>query len=179
VEAVSIEGWQNRLPEFQTLGDPQLELMKQEAVRFGREFARAHKTPEYHAVPRWLTLLGKSGVGKTLLCRLLILKLGGAFYPWHRVANWLREGEYRIFEDICRDRRIVCIDDIGSEYRTDFLMSKLYELLSERDKRWTLLTGNLSLEAIGEQLDRRISSRMIRHGNIVVETDTKDFNLRK
>lgn len=158
------------LSDFQTLNDPQLEEMKRETARFITAYKRAGE--KY-----WLTLLGSSGAGKTMLARNIHAICGGRFYSWLKIARMLREGEYRWFEDLFT-LDLLIVDDAGAEYQTGFIASKLYELLSERVRRWTVLTSNLSLKAIGD-LDLRIASRMIRHNSVVVDVDVPDWNLRK
>jgi DNA replication protein DnaC len=94
------------------------------------------------------------------------------------MAKILRNQEWRRFDDICDQKHTICIDDIGSEYKTDFVDAKLYEMLCRRQGKWTIITANLSLEQLGDKTDPRISSRLIRHGSVVVEVDVADFNLR-
>lgn len=179
VNQCSIEGWEEWYPEFRTFNDPQLVRMKQEAFRFGREHYRYKYASEYEPDlyrkyhPRWLTLLGSSGAGKTMLAK----KLAGFVYPWPTLAKILRAQEYGRFDDIC-DEKICCIDDIGSEYQSDFVNAKLYEMFSRREGKWTIFTANLSVEQVSAKVDPRIASRMLRHGSVVVEVDITDFNLR-
>lgn len=176
--------------KFNTFGDPQLTHMRKTAIEFAQEL-------HAHSTPRWLSLLGTSGAGKTMLARWInrvfkdsvngcvisetrerIVRAGGGFISWARLANELREGNYRMFDDICEDYFVI-VDDIGSEHKSDFIRSKLYELCSRRETKWTVFTANLSLEQIGLQIDPRIASRMIRHGSAVVDIDVMDFNLRR
>jgi DNA replication protein DnaC len=160
-----------KLSEFQTLGEPQLKRMKLETARFITEYKRGYR-------PRWLSLLGTSGAGKTMLAKEIRRICGGPFVTWTRVTNMLREGEYRWFSDLMHEH-IVILDDIGSEYETPFVAAKLYEFLSERVGRWTVITANLSLEDIGNRLDTRIASRMLRDNSRIVDVDVPDFNLRE
>lgn len=102
---------------------------------------------------------------------------GGRFRTWTSISNMLREGEYRWFGDLLEER-LLLVDDIGAEHQTPFILAKLYELLSERVGKWTVITANLSLEQIGIRIDPRISSRMIRGDSVVVDVDMLDFNLR-
>lgn len=159
-----------KLADFQTLDDPQLELMKTESARFITAYKRG-------LTPRWLSLLGTSGAGKTMLARKIREVCNVTFKPWTRVCQMLRDGEYRWFQDLIGIDFLV-LDDIGSEYKTDFVVAKLYELLSCRTQKWTVITANLSLEQIGTNLDPRIASRMLRDGSVVVDVDVTDFNLR-
>lgn len=156
--------------------------------------------------PRWVSFLGKSGAGKTMLATWLnrqfkatldwqinwpatersktptnqqgrIIRYRGDYVSWATLARQQREGEYRILDDACALSFLV-IDDIGAEYGTDFINSKLYELLSRRENKWTVITGNLSLAEVASRIDARIASRMIRHGSVVVDVNVTDYNLR-
>lgn len=156
--------------------------------------------------PRWLSLLGTSGAGKTMLAKWIkfvfkqhldwkinwpateqtktdtqpngrIIRHRGGYVAWTQVAGWLRDREFRMFDDICALSFLV-VDDIGAEYGSPFVNAKLYELCSRREQKWTVFTGNLSLSNIEQQLDARIASRMIRHGSVVIDVDVSDFNLR-
>jgi DNA replication protein DnaC len=145
--------------------------MKVETARFITAYKRGYS-------PRWLSLLGPSGAGKTMLARRVKEICEGEFVTWMRVTNMLREGEYRWFDDLKREKLLI-LDDIGSEYKSPFILAKLYELLSERVGKWSVITANLSLEQVGDELETRIASRMIRDENIVVDVDVPDFNTRE
>lgn len=90
----------------------------------------------------------------------------------------MREGEYRVLDDLCQLSFLV-VDDIGAEHGSAFINSKLYDLCARRETKWTVFTGNLSLSDIEQQIDARIASRMIRNGSVVVDVNVPDFNLRK
>lgn len=107
-----------------------------------------------------------------------IIRFRGDYVSWGTLARQLREGEYRILDDLCHLNFLV-VDDIGAEYGTDFINSKLYELCSRRENKWTVFTANLSLSDIEQRIDTRVASRMIRNGSVVVDVDVTDFNLRK
>jgi DNA replication protein DnaC len=158
-----------KLGDFQTLGDPQLERMKTETARFITAFKR-------DLPPRWLSLVGTCGSGKTMLAKIIKRVCGGRFVTWVHICNMLREGEHRWFQDLC-DEPLLYLDDIGGEYQTPFIAAKLYEILSVRVPKWTVLTANLSTEQLGE-VDARIASRMIRGASVVVDVDVPDYNLR-
>lgn len=187
-------------PGFKTLDDPVLQQMRDAAERFALEMLG-------HLPPRWISFLGSSGAGKTMLAKWInrvfkqnldwkidwpatertknesnphgrIIRDRGDFVSWAKIARLMREGEYRILDDLCQLTFLV-IDDIGAEYGTDFINAKLYELLSRREHKWTVITGNLSLSDIEQRIDSRIASRMIRSGSVVIDVDVQDFNLRK
>lgn len=188
-----------RCDQFQTFNDPQLEQMKSAAERFIADILSKKS-------PYWISLIGSSGAGKTMLGKWIygqfkakldweidwpatertrsparpygeIIRHRGDYTSWRRVANLLREGEHRMFDDLCAVR-FLFVDDIGAEYGSPFVDAKLYELCSRREGKWTIFTANLSLADIENRIDARVASRMIRHGSVVVDVDVKDFNLR-
>lgn len=137
------------------------------------------------AEPRWLTLLGPSGLGKTHLCRRIIRYhrralrgRGGASgrMPWVDMLDYLRNRQFGVAHDVCNDF-LVCLDDIGAGHETDFGRAKLYEILERRMGKWTLITANLTFGEIG-RIDARIASRLIRGENRTVEVAGRDFALR-
>jgi DNA replication protein DnaC len=179
-------------PEFETFGDPQLSRMLNASSAFAESIRNGEP-------PRWLSLLGASGAGKTFLARQLfrwfkasplfkaVVDVGedhiihpGGFYSWRKTADMILGGDYSRVSDMC-DERLVVIDDIGAEYKdkAGIVKSKLDRILDARVGKWTVLTCNYSLEQIGHEMDTRISSRMLRNQSVVVDVDVIDFNLRR
>lgn len=174
--------------DFKPLGDQQLVAMLRAANQFARDMLDKK-------APYWLSLLGTSGAGKTMLARAItkifrhqikdtiisetetrIVRASGGFKAWPILINEVRDGEHRMFQDICDDY-FVCLDDIGAEHTSPFSLSKLYQFFNAREKKWTVFTANLSLQQLGD-IDTRIASRMIRNGSVVVDVDVPDYNLR-
>jgi len=192
-----------KFDDFLTFGDPTLERMKQEAVSFVTDLFCGCE-------PRWLSLLGKPGTGKTMLASRIsrlfrnyrhgridwprseatrtsarpygsIVRWHGGFINWGNAINQrMLQGDYGFLEDM-RDYDFFAIDDIvqGTEKLRALWASKLYDVFEARQRKWTVITANYSLKQIAASLDTRLASRMIRHGGIVVDVDTTDFNLRK
>lgn len=156
--------------------------------------------------PRWLSLLGTSGSGKTMLAKRIaslfrkhrlgeidwprteatreigmgkIIRWTGGFMSWGKAVNRMLDGNYGFIEDL-REYDFFAIDDIVSEYQKlrELSASKLYDVLESRLGKWTVITANLGLQAIGNILDPRIASRMIRNNSVIVDVDVPDFNLR-
>lgn len=174
---------------FRGLGDPELEEMKAKSAQFVQDMLD-------DLPPRWLSLLGTSGAGKTMLARRIanifrdhldftvikadadqVVRRRGGFISWNKLATALREQDYRMFDDVARDWFVV-VDDIGSEHASAFINAKLFEFCARRENKWTVFTGNLSLDQVGERFDTRIASRMIRHGSVVCDVEVPDFNTR-
>ncbi len=193
-----------KFSEFKTLDDPSLLKMKVEAARFAYDMLKGR------ASPRWLSLLGTSGAGKTMLAKIIarlfrlyrhdtidwnrsertktelrpygqIIRRKGGFINWgNAVNNRMLKGDYDFLEDM-RSYDFFAIDDILSEYEKHRALSasKLYNVLEARLGKWTVITANVGLQQIGEHLDPRIASRMLRNGGVVVDVEVVDYNLRK
>lgn len=144
---------------------------------------------EQHQAPRWLSLVGASGTGKTH-CAKRLWKWAKARSDFNRTAYvpmmiyWpdfvdeLRGGDaYDRFNDL-KKWPVLFLDDIGAERDpSGFAAEKLNTLLGCRMDQWTLLTSNKDFDALAA-VDGRISSRLIRDHNICVGIKTKDFSTR-
>lgn len=140
--------------------------------------------------PRWLTLLGNSGTGKThcgkkvwKFCKERSSWSTTGYFPekiyWPDFVSQLRAGTaYEHMRDLL-DWHVLFLDDIGAERdTTGFASEQLNMLLGRRLDKWTILTSNLSLENLG-QIDPRIADRVIRRPNLYVDVDTKSYSLRE
>lgn len=155
--------------------------------------------------PYWLTLTGLQGVGKTMLARQTfefardqcnpgrhsLWVAGHGTYSeqnrrprcvWFGAPQFkdrMLGGEYDLPEYLRADYLVV-IDDLGAarDTRENALADGLYRLADHRSHRWMIWTTNLTLKEIGERLDPRISSRLIRDDNKLVSITAKDYALR-
>lgn len=142
--------------------------------------------------PRFLSLLGTSGVGKTLLAKYIwrwfdtagrfykepstgaALTRSGQFCDWRRLVE---SRDYSRTMDLCDDYFVVLDDIAAKRDRYGEWTDKLDTILAQRSERkWTVITANLSLQAISDQLDARIASRLIRNGSMVVDVNIPDYN---
>ena len=169
--------------KFDTHQDPKLA----EVVKKCAEFVLAFKAEQ---TPRWITLLGVTGTGKTHCGRRLWNHLSArlewsraefiqAEIYWPKFVAELKSGlAFDKFRDLWK-WPVLMLDDIGADRdTTGFATEQLNTLLGVRGDKWTILTSNLTLEQLGA-VEPRIADRIIRKPNIFVEIHTKSHALRK
>ena len=113
------------------------------------------------------------------------------FAKWSKMVQEMKSGDFGTVDLLIEqeskwDGRIgktytyAMIDDIGQieDALKSYLVGSLGRIADARLGSWTIWTANVGLEQLGECLDRRITSRMVRDGNIVVENNCIDFNIR-
>lgn len=140
------------------------------------------------AAPYWLSILGPSGVGKTLALRQAFRMLSRNEHLWEikTATGWRMPQCAHIIpgEDLTdykapRDYGqydLLYVEDIGAGASADkgagvVTASRITELLQYRTGKWTLLCANMSRRAVATQLDPRIASRLKRDGSVLVELD--------
>jgi len=148
-----------------------------------------------------LTFCGVSGTGKTFLSNCILNELGRNKWgelesvvgfireghlirstymkcDWRKVSDGFKQGEFGTLEDM-EEVFLLMLDDIGADYDPSSMgISKLDRVLRARTGKWTILTCNLTLSQIAENLDTRIASFLIRDGNKVCEIKAIDYALR-
>jgi len=141
--------------------------------------------------PRWISILGNSGTGKTHCARRIWdysrrrnseqwskTEFVADEAYWPAFVSELRAGMgYEQLRDMQR-WPVLFLDDICAERdTTGFASEQLNTLLGCREGKWTILTSNLSLGQIGK-IDPRMADRMIRHPNILIDVNTQSHALR-
>lgn len=130
---------------------------------------------------RWVSLLGKSGTGKSMLARLARFHLKQhrpqsqqTMWKWARVLSFMREGNWGIIDQLAR-QPILILDEAFAEYAPDDrsgwdkkTLRTLSDLLDRRMGKWTLICDNRGFREVAE-METRISSRMLREGSVVVQ----------
>ncbi len=168
--------------KLRTFNDPQLVKLATQCQRW----ANAFKNSE---APRWLTIMGNSGTGKTHCARRLWnyakersnwSKMD--FMPkviyWPDFVQELRSGHAYEFRNELKRWPVLFLDDIGAERDpSGFASEEMHTLLGCRMNRWTLITSNKSPDALAA-IDQRIFSRIIRGPNIAVNVNTQDYSAR-
>ncbi len=132
---------------------------------------------------RWLSVLGPSGVGKTLILKQALACIRQHWRiptatGWRgpQVAHIIPAEDlqdYRAPRDYAR-HDLVYIEDIAAGADHDkgagaVTRSRVAELLQLRSGKWTMLDANLYQREIEERIDGRIASRLRRDGSWLVE----------
>lgn len=178
----ALEGWAAWL-KIQPHNDKDITALINACANFALGFKLF---PDY---PRWITILGNTGTGKTHCGRRLWVHLSnrldwrGSQFNHHEIywpcfVSDLRAGNsFELLRDMAR-WPVLFLDDIGAERdTTGFATEQLNALVGARENRWTIITSNLMLEQLGA-IDPRIPDRMIRRPNICVEIQTMSHAIR-
>jgi DNA replication protein DnaC len=142
-------------------------------LRDAREFCRRIERNLDTGAGRWY--YGDVGTGKTLLAMLIskaALEAGRsvAIYSVPRLLAEIKEtfeadserSYMDLFERLCKVD-LLHLDDLGAERRTEWVLEQLYSIVNERwqDQRSIVVTTNLGLDELREQVGFRTVSRLI------------------
>lgn len=170
--------------KLETLNDQELEKLVATCARWARRL-------KLHQSPAWVSLIGKTGTGKTHCAERLwyfaeqrfhwhTMQFCHAPVYWPKFVSELRAGEaFNMLRDMIQ-WPVLLLDDIGAERdTTGFAAEQLNMLLGSRLRKWTIITSNLTLEQLAG-IDPRISDRIIREpGNEYIELTTQSYAVRK
>ena len=138
----------------------------------------------------FLTLIGKAGTGKTYVASTAVkellfsgkmvsvlnsVTLNKIFLQYH-CAYLADKGD--VWEQLI-EPDVLLIDDLGAESVLNNVTEPyLYELLVERADKKTIVTTNLSLDAIAQRYNQRIMSRLSdKRKSVAIEINGKDLRL--
>lgn len=133
------------------------------------------KTHCAKAVRKWVGLVGH---GKEFVWPESnhISRLDCVYWHWPNLLDTFKNGGWDVVEDMFKTA-VLIIDDLGAGHDPSGVgTDKLCQVLSKREKRWTLITTNIMQPAWEESFDRRVASRFVRNSTIVDLSDVPDFS---
>lgn len=152
----------------------------------------------FHEPAKNIVIVGAPGCGKThtakRLHRWALKNAQGAFdtgewddkghFPdslfcsWPEITEGYYRGEFSVTADLI-ETDLLFIDDIGAERDTASLASdKLCQILSRREKRYTLITTNVQPEQWSERWrDDRIPDRLLRNTIVIDLTAVPSYSV--
>lgn len=170
---------------------PAVQEMASAAERFCADWFRNT------AIQPLLVICGDTGTGKSHTARVIArFGLSGAmaafgaggwgrvkvpatvFIPWPEAANQFAEKNLSAV-DMALEHELVVLDDVGAENDPfKICADKLCQILSRRERRFTVLTTNLAPAAWAEAFDTRITDRLLRWSQVIDLTGVPSFALR-
>ena len=146
-----------------------------EVLEFCREYAK-----DFSRKSEGLVLLGKTGLGKTHLslaiANVVIDKGYNVYYNTvQNVMNILEKehfGKSKTDESIEEDlfeSDLLILDDLGSEFTTQFTISQIYNIFNTRiiNSLPTIISTNLTLSDIDEKYSQRTASRIVGNTTLI------------
>jgi DNA replication protein DnaC len=132
------------------------------------------KTHVAKAVHSWVSQVGASKM--FLRSPGVVEPIMSEFRRWPALLDLLKNGNWEAMDDLF-NATVLILDDVGAGHDPSRVgADKLCQLLSQREKRWTLLTTNLGPEQWPEVFDRRIASRLLRNSTVVDLSTVPDFS---
>ncbi len=170
---------------------PKLQELATESERFCSRWFKNSPSPSL------LVLVGGFGSGKTHTAKAIFKfcevasmnafesgKWGeskmpaSVFIRWPEACSAFADRQFGQFDD-AMENELVVLDDIGAEEdpwknATD----RLCQILSRREKKFTVITTNIKPESWEEKFDGRINDRLLRNSVIVDISDVPPFSIR-
>lgn len=133
------------------------------------------KTHCLKAVERWYWKAGRTAlfVPRDDVVRVPELQC----WTWPKLLDHLKEGGWSVVDELCQCE-LLLLDELGGGHDPSFVgVDKLCQILSAREKKWTLVTTNIRPDAFEEKFDRRVASRLLRNSIVIDLSEVEDYNL--
>lgn len=132
------------------------------------------KTHCARAVSRWVCLVGHQKTWFATLSHRSHLE--ALYWHWPSLLDKLKEGQWDLVEDMV-SVPVLIIDELGGGHDPSRVgVDKLCQIMSKREKKWTLITTNVTPSAWEEVFDRRVASRFFRNSTLVDLSEVPDFS---
>ena len=132
------------------------------------------KTHGARSVVRWarrsnIQFMPEPNVSQSLCART-------EFWSWPELLDALKNGGWDIVADLIESSLLV-LDDLGAGHDPTMVgTDKLCQILSRRERKWTLITTNITPTHWESKFDRRIASRFFRNSTIVDLSGVPDYS---
>lgn len=132
------------------------------------------KSHSAKCVRDWVGLVGH---GKEFVQRPnYITFLQCVYWEWPRLLDTFKEGGWDVIDDLFETPCLI-IDELGGGHDPSRVgVDKLCQVLSRREKMFTLITTNVIPSAWEQTFDRRVASRFFRNSTLVDLSEVPDFN---
>ncbi len=103
-----------------------------------------------------------------------------SFIAWPAAADAFAEKQFGLMQDAF-ETDLVILDDVGAEtdqYKSGICKDKLCQILSRRERKFTVITTNISPANWETQLDGRINDRLLRNSVVVDISSVPSFAMR-
>ena len=122
---------------------------------------------------RSILMFGQTGLGKTHLSLAIANKVLEKGYSviYDSAINILRSIEKEHFSrehssemiDLVMDTDLLILDDLGTEYESQFYTATIYNIINTRLNRGkpSIISTNLDLAGISRRYDKRVTSRIV------------------
>lgn len=140
-------------------------------------------------------MTGRNGNGKTTICKRVAKWAGRVsieayerghwthqppsvhFAYWPEVTDECKSLRFEIIEDL-KSQDLVILDDVGSEQDTAnrMMVEKLLQILSNRERKFTLISMNVPLNQWASVFERRVVDRMMRNHPVIFDLKMKSYS---
>lgn len=182
--------WQKKWLKLDVV-DPAIQKLADEAESFcGRWFNN-------NSQKSLLVIVGEFGSGKTHTAKAIFRFCNAAatlafdsekwghkqipdaiYISWPEAAGAFSEKQYGIMDD-AYESDLCVIDDIGAENDPwKVCTDKLCQILSRREKKFTVVTTNIEPSNWSEKFDGRVNDRLLRNSVVVDISRVQSFSMR-
>lgn len=97
------------------------------------------------------------------------------FARWPEIVDGFKSGDYSILPQLM-DEDLVVLDDIGADKDPSKNgADKLCQILSRRERKFTIITTNIQISSWSVELDSRIDDRLLRNSDVVNLTSLESY----